>query len=346
MSEKIKTTKEQFLQALEKCSTRNELVEYLGLSYSTIGRRLKEYGISTFKRKFNEAEFLKLYNQNYTDSEIAKILNVNHATISDYRNKLGLVPNFSYKRDTLKKQILLLNQNDNSVDEISQKLNLDSRVVEYFLSKNEIDLKNYSISNEEFQVIIGGLLGDSSITLNRSKEQANLRYAHSEKQKEYGIWKAEKLKNLVYYETAFERQDRFDKRTNKIYPAYYVRSKEHPIFKELHTRWYSDSINSNSKIKHIKHICEEDLMQLDALGLAIWFQDDGYHEDSGYLLATLCFSKRDLQIIKKYFKDKWNIDVIIRNNGEIYISAKFRDKFKRIVEPYVHDVCKYKLLNK
>lgn len=346
MSEKIKTTKEQFLQALEKCSTRNELAEYLGLSYSTIGRRLKEYGISTFRRKFDETEFLKLYNQNYTDSEIAKILNVNHATISGYRNKLGLAQNFLYKRDSLKRQILQLNQENNSIDKISQKLNLDSRIIEYFLSENKIDLKNYSISNDEFQIIIGGLLGDSSIALNRSKEQANLRYAHSEKQKEYGIWKAEKLKNLVYYETAFERQDRLDKRTNKIYTAYYVRSKEHPIFKELHNKWYEDSLDSNSKIKHIKHICEEDLMKLDALGLAIWFQDDGYHEDSGYLLATLCFSKKDLQIIKKYFKIKWNIDVIIRNNGETYIPAKFRDKFKDIVEPYIHNVCKYKLLNK
>ena len=187
MSEKIKTSKEQFLQALEQCSTREQLAEYLGLSYSTIGRRLKEYGISTFKRKFDETKFLELYNQNYSDSEIAKILNVNHGTISSYRNKLGLTQNFLYKRDSLKKSILELNQEDNSIEEISQKLNLDSRVVEYFLSKNEIDLKNYSISNEEFQVIIGGLLGDSSITLNRSKEQANLRYAHSEKQKEYGI---------------------------------------------------------------------------------------------------------------------------------------------------------------
>ena len=188
MSQKIKTTKEDFLKALEVCNTRDELVEYMGLSYSTINRRLKEYGISTFKRKFDESQFKKLYEEGLTDSEIARQLNVSNSTISEYRNKLKLPSNFSYNRNLLRKQIKEYNQSGKTIDEISNILNLDTRVVDYFLNFQEItNFDDYNLSNEEFQVLIGCLLGDGNISLNRSGNQAQFRFAHSEKQKEYCI---------------------------------------------------------------------------------------------------------------------------------------------------------------
>ena len=188
MSQKIKTTKEDFLKALEKCNTRDELVEYMGLSYSTINRRLKEYGISTFKRKFDENKFKELYEKGLTDSEIARQLNVSNSAITDYRNKKKLQSNFSYNRDILRKQILDASKSGKNLEQISILLNIDIRVVDYFLNFNEItDFSNYSLSNEEYQVLIGCLLGDGNISLSRSNKQAQFRFAHSEKQKEYCI---------------------------------------------------------------------------------------------------------------------------------------------------------------
>lgn len=40
------------------------------------------------------------------------------------------------------------------------------------------------------------------------------------------------------------------------------------------------------------------------------------------------------------------LELKIRKNNEIYILKNYRDKFKKIVEPYIHSDCKYKLLNK
>lgn len=346
MSQKIKTTKEDFLKALEKCNTRDELVEYMGLSYSTINRRLKEYGISTFKRKFDENKFKELYEKGLTDSEIARQLNVSNSAITDYRNKKKLQSNFSYNRDILRKQILDASKSGKNLEQISILLNIDIRVVDYFLNFNEItDFSNYSLSNEEYQVLIGCLLGDGNISLSRNNKQAQFRFAHSEKQKEYCIWKTEKLKNIMYYEYVFNKKEQFDKRTQHIYTSYYSLSKEIPQVKSIFDRWYVYQ-NTNKRVKWIKRICKEDLMKLDALGLAVWFQDDGYHEDSGYLIATMCFSDNDIQIIKEYFKEKWDIELKIRKNNEIYISKDYRDKFKKIIEPYIHSDCKYKLLNK
>lgn len=346
MSQKIKTSKQDFLKALEVCNTRDELAEYMGLSYSTINRRLKEYGISTFKRKFDESQFKKLYDEGLTDSEIARQLNVSNSAISEYRNKLKLPSNFSYNRDALRKQIKEYNQSGKTINEISNILNLDTRVVDYFLNFQEItNFDNYTLSNEEFQVLIGCLLGDGNISLNKSGHQAQFRFAHSEKQKEYCIWKTEKLKNIMYYEAVFNKKQQVDKRTHNTYTSYYSLSKEIPQLKEIFDRWYSFQ-DLDKRVKWIKHINKDDLMKLDALGLAIWFQDDGYHEDSGYLIATMCFSNDDIQIIKEYFKSKWDIEIKVRSNNEIYISSKYREKFKNIIKPYIHNDCKYKLLNK
>lgn len=40
------------------------------------------------------------------------------------------------------------------------------------------------------------------------------------------------------------------------------------------------------------------------------------------------------------------LELKIRKDNGIYISKDYRDKFKKIIEPYIHSDCKYKLLNK
>lgn len=332
--------KENLQKAIEICSTQKELAEYFNVSVSTIKRSLKKFNLSTFKRVFDVKKFEELYNNGLSDAEIARQLNCSNGTISNYRNKLNLPPNFIYTRDRIKNDILKLSETL-SETKIAEMLNLDIRVVQYFKSESKINY-DYIPTLDEQQIIIGCLLGDGNLTLNKSKNQANFRFAHSEKQKEYCIWKSEQLKKIMYHEHTFIPKFQTDTRTNKTYTSYYARSKEIQYFKTLFENWYD--VSNSESTRNIKHIYEPDLMCLDALGLAIWFMDDGYKEDSGYVLATMCFSESDLQLIKKYFKQKWNIDVIIRKSKEIYIPSKFRDLFTKIIYPYVHSDCKYKLL--
>lgn len=321
--------------------TREELTQYFGVSLSTIKRNLKKFGLSTFRRIFNESDFDKLYNKGLTDSEISRQLNTAVGTISNYRKKLNKSTNFKYNRDLLRNQIQTSSGN---IEQISNILNIDSRIVDYFLNFNESVFENWECSEKEFQVILGSLLGDGSIVLNRSKNLGCLRFAHSEAQKEYAIWKGELLKNLIYYERLFNKIERFDKRTSKTYVSYLGLTKEHSFFKEMFNKWYSQK-EIDGKIKNIKHINKDDFKKIEPLGLAIWFQDDGYKTKSGYYIATMCFSYEDVCFIKQVFKEKWNIDIIIQKNNEIYIPSKHRDKFRNLIEPYIHDVCKYKLIS-
>lgn len=343
MTQKIKLTKDDFVTAMEFCNTRQELADYFHVSLSTCKRRLKEYGLSTFKRVFDTSKFMDLYNKGLNDNEIAKQLNCKSGTISYYRNSLGLKPNFIYNRDSLIKKCRDLHQ-WKDVDQIAEELNLDKRVIDYFLNEPKLPTLESELTCSEIQVIFGDLLGDGSICLNRSGNLGQLRFAHSDAQKEYCIWKAEQLKRLMYFETPFKEQKHYERRTKKELSTFYALSKETSFFKDIFYRWYTHNSESTERVNNIKHICKEDLYKLNALGLAVWFMDDGYHEDSGYVLCTECFSNDDLNIIVDYFKDKWNIDVTIRGSKEIYIPARFRQQFKNIIKPYIHQNCEYKLL--
>ena len=339
MANKIELTKQDFIESMKSCETRQETADKLHISLSTCKRRLKEFGLSTFKRVFDASEFLKLYNEGKTDVEIAKLLNCSNGTISIYRNSLNLSPNFRYNRDKLIEKCKELSKTK-TVAEISDLLSLDSDIVSYFLNEPECPKNENELTEDEFQIIIGTLLGDGSISLNKSNNLGTLRFTHSNKQKNYCIWKTQKLKRLMYFERSFKENSRLDSRTNNVYKSHCAISKQTVYFKDIHDRWYSN-ING----KNIKHINKTDLYKLNELGLAVWFMDDGCHEDSGYLIATMCFSDEDLQIIKNFFKDKWNIDIAIRSNKEIYISSKFRSKFKSLISPYIHSDCVYKLIN-
>ncbi len=344
MEKKINLTKDDFVTAMEFCNTRQELADYFNISLSTCKRRLKEYHLSTFKRVFDVSKFMPLYNQGLTDVEIAKQLNCKSGTISYYRNSLNLKPNFSYNRDNLILQCKNLSTSK-TIEEISSELNLNKEVVEYFLNEPVLPNSESDLTNDEFQIIIGGLLGDSCISLNKSKNLGQLRFAHSEKQKNYCIWKAKQLQRLVYFESVFKEKVKYDERINKDLHSYYALSKETKFFKDIFDRWYTYKNDESVRVKNIKHICEEDLYKVNQLGLAIWFMDDGYSEDSGYVLCTQCFSKDDIKIIVKYFKDVWGINVNVRKSNEVYIPAKHRVQFKNLIEPYIHQDCKYKLLD-
>ena len=332
MSEKNIIEKNDLILAMQDCKTAKDLSKRFNTSLSTIKRRLKEYNLSTFSKLFTDDDFLKLYDQGLTDSEISRRLNVSVSTVNDFRRSKKLEKNFKYKNEEYSYNILNLYKNNFSIKEIAYKLNLDTRLVEWTVCRENID-KNYVLNDEEYQVFIGSLLGDGCIS--KGKFTSRLCFAHSEKQKEYAIWKSGILKNIMMLYSPFQKQVRFDKRTQKEYTSYYCWTKYLTYLNKYRNKWY---------INGIKRIVKEDLYKLNALGLAIWFQDDGYQHKSGYYLSTMCFPYEDILIIKEYFQDIWDIEVIIQKNNEIYIPAKYRDKFTRIIKPYIHDDCKYKLI--
>ena len=187
MSRKINITKEELLTAISNgYNSEKSLTKHFNTSLSTIRRRLRDANIKLFKYSFDTARFDELYQLGYNDTDIAKQLGVSHSTISDYRNNLKLYKNFKYKIEIEKDNIKLLQNAGKTIEEISELLNLDTRLVEMCLNESTIS-DDYVLTPIEEQVVIGSLLGDGNISTNKYNTKSHLVFAHSQKQKDYCI---------------------------------------------------------------------------------------------------------------------------------------------------------------
>ena len=174
-------------------------------------------------------------------------------------------------------------------------------------------LDNIALSREQQQIIFGGLLGDSYY----NKKRNIIKFSHSKKQNEYLRWKysffnSEDVSKLYIrnYEKGYVNE------------SFEFKNKNHKfdnLCSFLDKNLYSNSGRKKISLKYLK--------QLDALGLAIWWMDDGclsIHKGNRYgKLCTECFNYEEHILLKKYFKDTWNIDVNIKIEKEKYYFLHF-----------------------
>ena len=192
-----------------------------------------------------------------------------------------------------------------------------------------------SLSNEERQVILGSLLGDASIAINKNGVNAYYRELHSKSQKGYLIWKSNYLEKFNFQ---IRERKIFDKRTNKNYEQVLIWTKAHPVLTEFYYLFYRER----------KEVSREILDQITELGLAVWYMDDGYYNYEGQrcCLSTDNFSYDSHTIIRDWFKEKWDLDSGIHKSGKGYnicFNKINADKFLRLIDPFCIDLFHYKL---
>ena len=140
-----------------------------------------------------------------------------------------------------------------------------------------------NLSNEQKQLFLTACLGDGHIALKSINSGV---YSTCCKYEDYIDFKKEILDDL-FGSKNFVKENGFCKT---------------PIFK-----LYSKTLK---ELYYYKSISLQDrLNQLDELGIALWFYDDGslHKTKLFYNLNTQKFSKEDNELIAKYFKEKWNI---------------------------------------
>ncbi len=192
-------------------------------------------------------------------------------------------------------------------------------------------MKEFSLPKE--QIILGGLLGDSSFNLKRK----TIAFSQCEKQLEYVQWK------YSFFDTKAEIHSVYNARDGKNYLRYYFVISKKYIGNNL-INFIEDNLYSD---KGVKTISLEYLNQLSPLGLAVWWMDDGnisLTKDGGNRygkLSTHCFSYDEHIIMKNYFKQKWNIDVSIRpEKGHFFLRININSlkKFIKLVYPYITQI--------
>jgi DNA-binding CsgD family transcriptional regulator len=267
-----------------------------------------------------------------TNKEIAKVLGVHHQTISNCLSKNGFVKKtVNRKHNDLLEKIKTFIKKGMTQKQIALELNLTVRQVTCFCNHSKISNPNVSetvcFTNEEFQVILGSLLGDGNID-----NYGRLRLKHSSKQCKYVKLKAEYLSN---YTSSFkEKLSQLDKRTNKVYTFTKWDSRVLKNFKDLRKNWYP---------LEEKEIFINDFEKIDGLGLAIWYMDDGFKSNAGIKIATDSFKKSSLLKIISILYDKFELDFKIDSRNRIYLLKKDFNAFCKIVKPYMCESLMYKL---
>lgn len=289
-----------------------------------------------------EKQILDLYNQGKMDSEIGKILGIKRATIQYYRSTHNLPTKFTYdkisKIDNNKFEELF-NQGLSDYA-IAKELNMSPdgvyshRIRHNYKRDNNLRLnKAITLTDFQKQVLIGTMLGDSSMRLGKGCLSPCITCAHGIKQKEYCEYKTKIFESLGAT-CNYHKRNIIDERTGIYYEDYTMFIPSNPEF-----LLYYNSFYPNGK----KVIPLNLLNQFTEVSLAFMYMDDGSKVKSGYNIATNCFEKEELNKFRMFINNKFNIDSIIHKNNSLYIKANSRNLFTYLIAPYVIESMRYKL---
>ena len=200
----------------------------------------------------------------------------------------------------------------------------------------------HRLSAQQWQVLLGGLMGDSALSPSKSGHSARLRWGHGVKQEAYGDWKQSLFGNIDVSKSRNDKDSVFYDMT----PL--------PELAELRRVVYMGDGH--------KTISTEYLKALTPLALAVWFMDDGTFtvRSKGVQVRTaggsgrvqFCvesFSEGSRQRMVDFLRDSHGFDVSLRLAGArkmavITFTTASSARFLELVAPYVHPSMDYKLL--
>ncbi|MBI5220689.1 MAG: hypothetical protein HY978_02555 [Candidatus Liptonbacteria bacterium] len=193
------------------------------------------------------------------------------------------------------------------------------------------------LSDQVRAIILGTLLGDGSLKVQNEYANANLQVRHSEKQKAYLLWKAEKLSEIAGNTSiGVQKADGYS-----MEKKWRFVSRRLPVLTELHCLTHK-----NNKLR----IRRKWLNQMTPLSLAVWWCDDGSLIGYGGRKGVFCtdgFDKPSVEILARYLAVVWHIRTIVapiyreyhgerREYWRIWIrSQEELKKFLRIVIPHL-----------
>ena len=201
----------------------------------------------------------------------------------------------------------------------------------------------HRLSDQQWQVVLGSLLGDGNLSPNRrDRNGVRFRLGHGAKQRDYLEWKVSLLGNISC------------SRRENTKGAVFADFTPLPELAELQRTVYM----GDGK----RTITEEYLKALTPLALAIWFMDDGSFTlrskgvqqrtqgGSGrvqFCIEALSEGSRDRLV--DYLRDTHGFDVAWRRAGSaqkavLTFTTEASRAFLGLVAPYIHPSMDYKLL--
>jgi recombination protein RecA len=197
----------------------------------------------------------------------------------------------------------------------------------------------HRLSDFQWEVILGGLMGDGALSLNRNRVSTRFRLGHGAKQVEYAEWKASLFANMPV-----------SRSTNSKGAVFYDVTPL-PELQELREAVY---------IGGKKVFGDDHLKSLTPLSLAIWYMDDATftlrakglqrRTRGGSGRAEICIEAMDPTTrhrLVRYLSDNWEIfPKLISRAGKAVLQFPKDEtaKLHALIAPFVHPSMEYKLL--
>lgn len=206
--------------------------------------------------------------------------------------------------------------------------------------------RKVELTNIQKQVIIGSTLGDAYLEPRESGKTASIVFKHSLKQREFLEFKRNCLTTLMYPSKqcmimkmrTSSRESHIKGRLIKS-ECIETQSMHHPCLTYYREIFYPNGI---------KIVPKEIIEEIDAMGIAIWYMDDGV-KYGGYCfkICTHSFTKLDVEMLVEMFKRRFNINSHCYTNNLgfniLTIDASSTHDFRRLIEPYIIPSMAYKL---
>ena len=156
----------------------------------------------------------------------------------------------------------------------------------------------------EYQVLMGSILGDAHITKGGSYFEK-----HCEVQKEYSLWKQNILNrfNPIYSEVNNTVK-------GKQYKQSIITTKQYSVLKILRKEFYQTNKKGFLPINILKN--------MDAFGMMIWYFDDGSNSKGAFQIAAEEFTNNNAEFFVDLLNKKLGLDLHITKNGAVYINVK------------------------
>jgi recombination protein RecA len=199
----------------------------------------------------------------------------------------------------------------------------------------------HHLSDVQWQVVLGGLMGDGALSPSKSGHAARFRWGHGSRRVAYGDWKASLFANLNVSRSTNAKGAVF----HDVQPL--------PELAELRRAVYLGG----------KKVFSDDyLKQLTPLSLAIWYMDDGSfalrsegkqrRTEGGSGRAEICVEAMEPTTrlrLRTYLADTWGIDAKLTTRGRqrktvLVFSRGATDKLHALIASFVHPAMSYKLV--
>lgn len=243
----------------------------------------------------------------------------------------------------LGEKIILDYQNGKKIKNIALENNLSYAGIVKFLKRSKIPIfkgttpYNLKIGNDLKQLLIGSLLGDGCFcSVGKAAKNKCLSIGHSWKQKEYLEYKWNILNRYNLVSPIIEYHIN-NKRYSQELIGYRFKSKLHPIFTNIRTKYYDTEGN--------KRVLYEFVKDIDALGLAIWYMDDGYATKNSCILSTCSFNIEEQTLLADILLSKFDLHFNVgKNDNSMYLQAKDFPKFVDLIKDFIIPTMQYKLI--